>query len=641
MPYFKPCFLKLFNLIFTHSSYPELWTTGYINNIYKSADPCIPANYRGITIASTMGKLFNIILNKRLEKYLIENKIINPYQIGFLSGYRTSDHIFTLKTIIDKYLKKEKKKLYLCFVDFRKAFDRVWHCGLLYKLQKVGISGLFYNIIKNMYTKVKVCVKTPQGLTPKFNSNIGVRQGDVLSPLLFNIFINDIPELFKNCSNNVSLENFPVPCLSYADDLVLISTCPQGLQDQINQLQQYCDTWCIDINTNKTKIMTISTGKNIKRENYLFGGTEVEQVVEYKYLGIIINSKGEFSNSKTDLANKSLKAYFKLCKSFHGQPPSAKTFFHIFDHTVKPILTYGSEVIHMFNLKGRNFTRNVDDALEKTFEGNKLEKVHLMSLRYILGVHNKVAIDALYGETGRLPIYIDIICNMMKYYERLINFEKDSLIYKSYMCSTDMQNSNISSWFSNIKHIMNLLQVKTQTKKSNLSKTYINIQEIKKKLINRFCNNWEKRINNDQRRRPDERNKLRTYRTFKPKMSPYKMETYVTVLPKQARSEYCKFRISAHKLNIEILRYKGIKPEKRLCTMCADNKVEDELHFFMQCSKYQTNREILLQKIWSKYPSLKTLNDHDQFIWLMTNEDADIIHLISQFLTHNMNVRNK
>jgi chromosome segregation ATPase len=100
----------------------------------KAENPKLPLNYRGITICNSIGKVFNSILNNRLDKFLIENNIIHENQIEFSKKSRTSDHIFVLKCIIEKYLKTDTKKLCVCFVDFHKTFDTVIHPGIRYKL---------------------------------------------------------------------------------------------------------------------------------------------------------------------------------------------------------------------------------------------------------------------------------------------------------------------------------------------------------------------------------------------------------------------------------------------------------------------------------------------------------------------------
>ena len=139
--------------------YPELWSTSYINPIFKSNDPSKPCNYRGIAINPCIGKLFNSILNSRLDKHLETNKLIHPCQIGFSKKCRTSNHVYVLKTLIDKYTNKKGGKLFACFVDFRRAFDTVIHEGIKYKLLQNNIGGNSYRNIKNIYSKYKVCIR--------------------------------------------------------------------------------------------------------------------------------------------------------------------------------------------------------------------------------------------------------------------------------------------------------------------------------------------------------------------------------------------------------------------------------------------------------------------------------------------------
>jgi potassium voltage-gated channel Eag-related subfamily H protein 8 len=126
--------------------YPmECPVQGLIFPIYKTGDLLNPSNYRGIAITSCLSKVFNSILNARLEKYILKNEIIRNEQIGFKAGCRTSDHIFKLKTIIDKYLNKSKK-VYACFIDLRKAFDSVIHSALFLNsfMLKSGINFWLY-----------------------------------------------------------------------------------------------------------------------------------------------------------------------------------------------------------------------------------------------------------------------------------------------------------------------------------------------------------------------------------------------------------------------------------------------------------------------------------------------------------------
>ena len=176
-----------------------------------------------ICISSCIGKLFCSILNQRLLKHVDLNNILHKSQIGFLANNRTADHVLTLRTLIDKYVHCHKEKIYACFVDFRKAFDSVWHDGLLYKLSKINVQGKFYSLIKSLYSKSTCSVRIGNNKTRSFQYARGVRQGCILSPLLFNLYLNDLAFSF----DNVLSDPFVLPngtrlnSLLYADDLII------------------------------------------------------------------------------------------------------------------------------------------------------------------------------------------------------------------------------------------------------------------------------------------------------------------------------------------------------------------------------------------------------------------------------------
>ena len=115
------CYQKIFNACLSQSIYPHKWAEGYITPLYKANDMHDPGNYRGLTITSSIGKLFNRVLNSRLDKFLDEHDLIDKSQIGFTRKARTSDHMFILKTIVDKYCNTKDGRVYACFVDFQKA----------------------------------------------------------------------------------------------------------------------------------------------------------------------------------------------------------------------------------------------------------------------------------------------------------------------------------------------------------------------------------------------------------------------------------------------------------------------------------------------------------------------------------------
>ena len=159
--------------------------------------------------------------------------MIDNTQTGFKKGCRTVDHIFILTTLIDKYVKKLKSPLYVCFADLKKAYDSVRRQELLYKLLRMNITGLFYfNILKSMYANNEMYVRVSNSNRSHFfTSNVGVCQGDAISPILFSLYVSDLQSYLGFDTDAPLLNTSHVNSLMYADDLVLISRSEVGLQD--------------------------------------------------------------------------------------------------------------------------------------------------------------------------------------------------------------------------------------------------------------------------------------------------------------------------------------------------------------------------------------------------------------------------
>ena len=350
---------KCFNLILDSGIFPDAWTTGYILPIYKNkGSNKDPDNYRGITILSCFGKLFTSVINNRLSNYLENFGLLDEEQAGFRSNYGTSDHIFALKLLVDIYLNK-KKNLYVAFVDFRKAFDNLWRVGLWQKLLNHNINGKIFRVIVNLYDNVKSSVKLNGELSELFLCNVGVRQGENLSPLLFSIFLNDMCEYMSHSFNGLNyihdlvLENletedtvlyFTLYLLLYSDDTIILAETSHELQAAINALSHYCKLWKLEVNETKTKIVVFSKKLHVEKNNFTFNGKCLETVQDFRYLGIDINKKGSFIIAKDHLYKQGEKAMYSVLRKSRSLHLPIDLQIKLFDSLVLPILLYGSEI---------------------------------------------------------------------------------------------------------------------------------------------------------------------------------------------------------------------------------------------------------------------------------------------------------
>ena len=255
---------RVFNQILSYGKFPDVWRVNTLTPLHKKGSILQTENYRGIAVGSNLSKLFCSVLHRRLIEFADSHNLIPLNQIGYKKKTRTVDHILTLKHIIDKHIfKLPRKYLFVCFVDFKSAFDTVWRKALMYKLLTYGVAGNFLSVLRSIYEDVSYCVKLNGRLTPNITSNVGVKQGCVLSPTLFNLFLVDLPEIFDEHCDPVDNFDAKLNCLMFADDIVLISQTAEGLQNCINRLHTYTNKWQLMLNTKKTKVVIFNKGGHI------------------------------------------------------------------------------------------------------------------------------------------------------------------------------------------------------------------------------------------------------------------------------------------------------------------------------------------------------------------------------------------
>ena len=240
----KSYWVKLFNRILETGDIPSEWLSGLIVPIFKNkGDKNDPSNYRGITLLSCSAKFFTAVLNERLRIFSDTCEVLSKNQAGFRPNHSTVDHIFILKSLTD-ILRHRKRKLLCAFIDYEKAFDKVWHIGLWTKLLNSGIGGKFLNVIVNMYKGITSSITANGSKSESFAIHQGVRQGENLSPLLFALYVNDLENyLITNGCNPVDMEldlddritNYvKLLLILYADDTVIFADNEISLQKALD-----------------------------------------------------------------------------------------------------------------------------------------------------------------------------------------------------------------------------------------------------------------------------------------------------------------------------------------------------------------------------------------------------------------------
>jgi hypothetical protein len=615
--------LKLFDSIITSGNFPTQWGDGTISSIFKTGDSNDPNNFRGITITSCLSKLFSKILTNRLETFRKNSKTACKEQIAFEKNSRTVDHIFTVQSIIEKYINR-KEKIYTAFIDMRKAFDTVLHESILHKLLEIGATGNFYKIIKQMYNKTNISVKiSPTERTETFKSEVGIKQGDNLSPTLFKIVLDDLPQTLSTKQvYPVKLNDNELSCLMFADDIILISETAEGLQNAITCTGTYCKSHGLEMNVNKTKVMEISKlGK--QNEKFSFNDRKLENVMEYKYLGLTLNSKGNIKSCRKQLYGQALKAMYKLKKCIQGTNINIRTALKLFDTLIEPILLYGCEITNLITIKLNQDTtdgalRNKSEYLFDNVLKLEQEKLHLNYCRQLLGVNNKTANMATLGELGRYPLYIKAIKQVFKFYKRCNNSEPSSLLKNSLNDMKLLINSP-KTWMNNINNLAIILNINLD---EDISEPSIAFQ-----LKSMFSTYWTNKCKDDIRQGVA-KNKLRTFRKFK---FIFTYEKYLDCsMPITHRKALTKFRVSNHKLRIETGRYDGTPVELRLCTECK--KIEDEAHLLLNCKKFDQERQNLMSIIYESCNNINNLDEENKLIFIMMNENENVIKALGKFV---------
>ncbi len=320
----------------TTGIFPDVFKISKIIPVYKKGDANVLSNYRPISLLPTMSKIFERVIYNQLYAYFARNSLLSEQQYGFRAKHSTELAGIKLIDYIHNEIDKKKTPVNI-FIDLSKAFDTLDFDILLHKLKYYGLCSTAYTLIETYLRNRKQYVKCG-----KHESNFtavitGVPQGSILGPLLFSIYINDIVHI----SNKFKY-------LMYADDTTLYFNMEdfpktdrvESVNNELNKVNDWLQHNKLSLNADKTKCMTFHTcQKKIQYVSYSMNSKQIENVSQFKFLGLILDEQLSWRNHTDMITNKLSKVVGILNKLKHVYPKQA--LFSIYNCLFLSHINYG------------------------------------------------------------------------------------------------------------------------------------------------------------------------------------------------------------------------------------------------------------------------------------------------------------
>ena len=373
----------MYNLSIRSSSFPEIWKQALVVPIPKSGILTKVQNYRPISLLPLPGKIMEKLIHQQLSNHLESESLLAEEQHGFRKKHSTVHSIAQLTNYISKRIDRRVPTL-ATFIDFRKAFDCVQHSVLMGKLADLDVDKTVLEWVGNYLKNRKQRVYANSTYSSCQSIKQGVPQGSVLGPLFYIIYANDLTKIIKNCE-----------IAMYADDTVLYisnnnyNVAVKGMQEDMDSLSAWCSANNIMANTDKTKILTFGSTKTLEKLPPIeikLGGTPLQAVSSYKYLGITLDSQLNYNlhvSKIIGLVSGKLKQ-FRRMRSFL----STKAALMVYKGTILPLLEYGDIFLTGTSVVNRK----------------RLQTLQNRGLRCALNKGMKVSSDELHLESNLLKL---------------------------------------------------------------------------------------------------------------------------------------------------------------------------------------------------------------------------------------------
>ena len=322
----------LFNRSFSDGCFPSAWKSALVVPVFKKGARDSPSNYRPIALLPIMSKVMERIVHNKLYSFL--QPWFNQHQSGFKKKDGT---VAQLIRLVQEWSESLDRSEYvgLVFFDLKRAFDRVWHRGLLTKLRAAGVSGQAYAWFSSFLSGRRQATIVDGAMSEFCDLHAGVPQGAILSPLLFSIYVNDIP----SCTSLSGSTNL------FADDTSLfvadqsVSTLSTKLQICVDSLSKWFDSWLLTVNTSKSAVMVIHPKKKASAEVLVsINGCDLPQVSSHRHLGLVINDTLTWSSHVDSVVSKASARIGLLRRLKHRT--SALICRDLYQFCIRPVLEY-------------------------------------------------------------------------------------------------------------------------------------------------------------------------------------------------------------------------------------------------------------------------------------------------------------
>ena len=358
----------LFNGMIIHSYVPTDFLNGVITPLIKDTegDHTDPSNYRPLTLSVVFSTLFEHALLLKIGHLLNTDSV----QFGYKRRHSVSHAIFTLRSCVD-YFTSRGSNVFTAFLDCSKGFDKVNHSGMFLKLIQRKIPLCILNLLIYWYSNLTSIAKWNSAVSDAFSVPSGVRQGGVLSPHLFVIYIDDLIISLRNLKVGCYLLNLFIACIVYADDICLLAPCRSALQSLLDTCEAYGKQWCLTYNPLKSKIMIF--GPNVSPPSLYMYGKTLHAAQEYKYHGVSVLAGSGFTTSPL----RPLIRFRSSANSILNAPKKSSELMQLklLYSICIPHLSYSIEVLNYSARQIQSFTVAVNDCLRRIFGYNRWESV--------------------------------------------------------------------------------------------------------------------------------------------------------------------------------------------------------------------------------------------------------------------------